>query len=147
MFGWALCLTALLRLSPQRGRVDGDCSGYQASKTCNFNFTIQKYPKIIHNRVIYLYISFYQPYLNLSYWSRWVWSSGMKKHENWRCPMNFQTNHDQPIWHVHSVYLGAWVYQRLDSISWLFTLWWTNILPWKITIFHGKIHYFYGHFQ
>ena len=21
------------------------------------------------------------------------------------------------------------------------TLWWTNILPWKITIFHGKIHY------
>ena len=24
------------------------------------------------------------------------------------------------------------------------TLWWTNILPWKITIFHGKIHYFYG---
>ena len=27
------------------------------------------------------------------------------------------------------------------------TLWWTNILPWKITIFHGKIHYFYGHFQ
>ena len=27
------------------------------------------------------------------------------------------------------------------------TLWWTNILPWKITIFHGNIHYFYGHFQ
>ena len=27
------------------------------------------------------------------------------------------------------------------------TLWWTNILPWKITIFYGKIHYFYGHFQ
>ena len=27
------------------------------------------------------------------------------------------------------------------------TLWWTNILPWKITIFNGKIHYFYGHFQ
>ena len=26
------------------------------------------------------------------------------------------------------------------------TLWWTNILLWKITIFHGKIHYFYGHF-
>ena len=26
------------------------------------------------------------------------------------------------------------------------TLWWTNILPWKITIFNGKIHYFYGHF-
>ena len=21
------------------------------------------------------------------------------------------------------------------------TLWWTNILPWKITIFNGKIHY------
>ena len=26
------------------------------------------------------------------------------------------------------------------------TLWWTNILLWKITIFHGKIHYFNGHF-
>ena len=26
------------------------------------------------------------------------------------------------------------------------TLWWTNILPWKITIFNGKVHYFYGHF-
>ena len=26
------------------------------------------------------------------------------------------------------------------------TLWWTNIFPWKITIFNGKIHYFYGHF-
>ena len=25
--------------------------------------------------------------------------------------------------------------------------WWTYILPWKITIFNGKIHYFYGHFQ
>ena len=23
----------------------------------------------------------------------------------------------------------------------MFTLWWTNILPWKITIFNGKIHY------
>ena len=22
----------------------------------------------------------------------------------------------------------------------------SHILPWKITIFHGKIHYFYGHF-
>ena len=27
------------------------------------------------------------------------------------------------------------------------TLWWTNILLWKITIFNGKIHYFYGHVQ
>ena len=27
------------------------------------------------------------------------------------------------------------------------TLWWTNIWLWKITIFNGKIHYFYGHFQ
>ena len=26
------------------------------------------------------------------------------------------------------------------------TLWWTNILQWNITIFNGKIHYFYGHF-
>ena len=26
------------------------------------------------------------------------------------------------------------------------TLWWTNILPWKITIFKGKTHYFYGNF-
>ena len=32
--------------------------------------------------------------------------------------------------------------------SWLMiTLWWTNILLLKITIFYGKIHYFYGHFQ
>ena len=28
----------------------------------------------------------------------------------------------------------------------IYTLWWTNILPWKITIFNGKIHYFDGHF-
>ena len=27
-----------------------------------------------------------------------------------------------------------------------FILWWTNILPCKITIFNWKIHYFYGHF-
>ena len=27
------------------------------------------------------------------------------------------------------------------------TLWWTYKKLWKITIFHGKIHYFYGHFQ
>ena len=27
------------------------------------------------------------------------------------------------------------------------TLWWTNILLRKITMFNGKIHYFYGHFQ
>ena len=26
------------------------------------------------------------------------------------------------------------------------TLWWTNIAM-EIAIFHGKIHYFYGHFQ
>ena len=29
---------------------------------------------------------------------------------------------------------------------WTYTLWWTNSLQWKITIFNGKIHYFYGHF-
>ena len=38
-----------------------------------------------------------------------------------------------------------------DHISFLpgsiSTLWWTNILLWKITIFNGKIHYFYGNFQ
>ena len=28
----------------------------------------------------------------------------------------------------------------------LVTLWWTYKKQWKITIFHGKIHYFYGHF-
>ena len=28
-----------------------------------------------------------------------------------------------------------------------YPLWWTNILLWKMTIFNGKIHYFYGHFQ
>ena len=27
------------------------------------------------------------------------------------------------------------------------TLWIFNVANWKITIFHGKIHYFYGHFQ
>ena len=27
------------------------------------------------------------------------------------------------------------------------TLWWTNILLWKITMFNGKIHYFYGPFS
>ena len=27
------------------------------------------------------------------------------------------------------------------------TLWWTYKKLWKITIFNGKIHYFYGHFQ
>lgn len=107
--------------APQRGRVDGDSSGYQASKKCEFNFTIQKSSTIEwYVYIYYISISFYQANLNLSYWSRWVWSSGMKKHENWRCPSNFQTNHDQPIWNVHSVYLGSWVYQRLDSISWLF---------------------------
>ena len=26
-------------------------------------------------------------------------------------------------------------------LHWIYTLWWTNILPWKITIFYGKIHY------
>ena len=33
------------------------------------------------------------------------------------------------------------------SMAKMDTLWWTNILPWKIAIFNGKIHYFYGHFQ
>ena len=33
------------------------------------------------------------------------------------------------------------------SLHILDTLWWTNILPWKITIFNGKIHYFNGHVQ
>ena len=28
-----------------------------------------------------------------------------------------------------------------DDRKLLGTLWWTNILPWKITIFNGKIHY------
>ena len=27
------------------------------------------------------------------------------------------------------------------------TLWWTNITIWKITMFNGKMHYFYGHVQ
>ena len=35
------------------------------------------------------------------------------------------------------------VWRGLYEIS----LWWTNILLWKITIFNGKIHYFYGHLQ
>ena len=39
-------------------------------------------------------------------------------------------------------------YSPLGSLSKsVCTLWWTNSLPWKITIFNGKIHYFYGHFQ
>ena len=28
-----------------------------------------------------------------------------------------------------------------------YTLWWTNIAMERSIIFHGKIHYFYGHFQ
>ena len=39
------------------------------------------------------------------------------------------------VWDIHSI---------PQSSSPAFTLWWTNILPWKITIFNGKIHYFYG---
>ena len=35
----------------------------------------------------------------------------------------------------------------LQSVDTWNTLWWTNILQWKITIFHGKIHYFNGHVQ
>ena len=37
--------------------------------------------------------------------------------------------------------------QTFSDVSGVDTLWWTNILPWKITMFNGKIHYFYGHFQ
>ena len=37
---------------------------------------------------------------------------------------------------------GPWVLRGFGN-----TLWWTNSLLWKITIFNGKIHYFYGHFQ
>ena len=36
------------------------------------------------------------------------------------------------------------------GISWkkiMGTLWWTNGLQWKMAIFHGKIHYFYGLFS
>ena len=38
--------------------------------------------------------------------------------------------------------LRPWIWMNMVG-----TLWWTNILLWKITIFNGKIHYFYGHFQ
>ena len=38
-----------------------------------------------------------------------------------------------------------WTHQQTES-GW-FTLWWTYKKQWKITIFSGKIHYFYGHFQ
>ena len=30
---------------------------------------------------------------------------------------------------------------RIITLEIVVTLWWTNILPWKITMFHGKIHY------
>lgn len=40
--------------APQRGRVDGDSSGYQASKKCEFNFTIQKSSTI--EWYVYIYI-------------------------------------------------------------------------------------------
>ena len=45
------------------------------------------------------------------------------------------------------VWLGGQLSDQIwnDNLLWI-TLWWTNILPWKITIFNGKIHYFYGHF-
>ena len=31
------------------------------------------------------------------------------------------------------------------TVGWEYPAWWTNSLGWKITVFHGKIHYFYGH--
>ena len=53
---------------------------------------------------------------------------------------------DQP-WHgskrVEPWKLTHWTLHPKKKL--VFTLWWTNILPWKITIFYGKIHYFYGH--
>ena len=47
----------------------------------------------------------------------------------------------------------TYVYMYIINISYIinyrsaYTLWWTNILPWKITMFNGKTTYFYGHFQ
>ena len=38
------------------------------------------------------------------------------------------------------------IHRSIDIYQWG-TLWWTNILQWKITMFNGKIHYFYAHFQ
>ena len=48
-------------------------------------------------------------------------------------------HHIQLAWKMHE---SSIVFHHFLII----TLWWTNILPWKITIFNGKNHYFYGHF-
>ena len=64
-----------------------------------------------------------------------------------------ETEKNQLIWGGSSILWGIlnefwmtwgpqWSYETIGL-----TLWWTNILPWKITMFNGKIHYFYGHFQ
>ena len=42
---------------------------------------------------------------------------------------------------------AIWIVGIFPEILALCTLWWTNKKLWKITIFYGNIHYFYGHFQ
>ena len=39
-----------------------------------------------------------------------------------------------------------WIAARKTTLWIDYTLWWTNIAMERSTIFHGKIHYFYGHF-
>ena len=63
--------------------------------------------------------------------------------------------HPMQIWNDHRLWrlsttrrVENWLrnvpvdYDPKISRKKLGTLWWTNILPWKITIFNGKIHYF-----
>ena len=63
--------------------------------------------------------------------------------------IQWMTNHDLKTsrpWHGH-----AWpiqfLHQHLRVCQFVLYLWWTNSWQWKFTIFHGKIHYFYGHVQ
>ena len=48
------------------------------------------------------------------------------------CYIHKRAGHGKETWQLPWVWIIHWMLMS--------TLWWTNILPWKITIFHGKIH-------
>ena len=53
------------------------------------------------------------------------------------------------VWSGRAGGAGAhpWRVGRIPFREQRFIHWWTYKKLWKITIFNGKIHYFYGHFQ
>ena len=70
-----------------------------------------------------------------------IWPSGV-----W-CGFNHLTfNIWEYNWYLTKL-MGMNIQETGERLKMILTLWWTNILPWKITIFNGKIHYFYDHFQ